>query len=36
MTTAIPERVDEAGKRYTVDAEDTNYALLKMQNGAVA
>ena len=35
MTTAIPERVDEAGRRYTVDAEDTNYALLKMQGGAV-
>ena len=35
MSTAIPERVDEAGKRYTVDAEDTNYALLKMQGGAV-
>ena len=35
MTTAIPERVDEGGRRYTVDAEDTNYALLKMQGGAV-
>ena len=35
MTTAIPERVDEGGTRYTVDAEDTNYALLKMQGGAV-
>lgn len=35
MTTAIPERVDESGKRYTVDAEDTNYALLKLQGGAV-
>src|SRR5476649_1357789 len=35
MTTAIPERVDEKGQRYTVDAEDTNYALLKMQGGAV-
>jgi predicted dehydrogenase len=35
MTTAIPERVDEAGRRYAVDAEDTNYALLKMQGGAV-
>ena len=31
MTTAIPERVDEAGRRYTVDVEDTNYALLKMR-----
>ncbi len=27
--------VDEGGRRYTVDAEDTNYALLKMQGGAV-
>ncbi len=35
MSTAIPERVDERGERYTVDAEDTNYALLKMQSGAV-
>ncbi len=35
MSTAIPERVDEAGQRYTVDAEDTNYALLKMRGGAV-
>jgi predicted dehydrogenase len=35
MTTAIPARVDEAGRSYTVDAEDTNYALLKMQGGAV-
>src|SRR6478752_5244460 len=28
MSTAMPERVDETGKRYTVDAEDTVYALL--------
>jgi predicted dehydrogenase len=35
MTTAIPERVDEQGKRYTVDAEDTVYALLKTKDGAV-
>jgi predicted dehydrogenase len=35
MTTAIPARVDEAGRSYSVDAEDTNYALLKMQGGAV-
>ena len=35
MSTAIPERVDEAGQRYKVDAEDTNYALLRLQNGAV-
>jgi predicted dehydrogenase len=35
MTTAVPQRVDEAGRPYAVDAEDTNYALLKMQDGAV-
>jgi predicted dehydrogenase len=35
MTTATPERVDEQGKRYTVDAEDTVYALLKTRDGAV-
>ena len=35
MTTSIPARVDEGGCPYTVDAEDTNYALLKMQGGAV-
>ena len=34
-STAAPERVDEHGKRYKVDVEDTNYALLRMQNGAV-
>jgi predicted dehydrogenase len=35
MSTAIPERVDEHGRKYTVDAEDTNFALLQMQNGAL-
>src|SRR5258708_6984168 len=35
MTTAIPTRVDEAGRSYTVDAEDTNFALLKMHVTAV-
>lgn len=35
MSTAAPERVDETGKRYKVDVEDTNYALVRMQNGAV-
>jgi predicted dehydrogenase len=35
MSTAVPARVDEGGRRYEVDAEDTNYALLKMQGGAV-
>ncbi len=35
MTTAIPQRVDEAGQSYAVDAEDTNFALLKLQGGAV-
>ena len=35
MNTAIPERIDEQGKRYTVDAEDTNYALIRLKNGAI-
>jgi predicted dehydrogenase len=35
MTTAIPQRIDEGGRSYKVDAEDTNYALLRMQGGAV-
>jgi len=35
MTTAIPERVDEQGRKYKVDAEDTNYALLQIAGGAV-
>jgi predicted dehydrogenase len=35
MTTAIPERVDEAGVRYQVDAEDTSHALVQLQGGAV-
>ncbi|MBV8190749.1 MAG: Gfo/Idh/MocA family oxidoreductase [Alphaproteobacteria bacterium] len=35
MSTAIPKRVDEQGRAYAVDAEDTNYALLKLANGAV-
>ena len=35
MSTAIPERVDETGRRYTVDAEDTSHALLRLEDGAV-
>jgi predicted dehydrogenase len=35
MTTAIPKRIDESGQPYVVDAEDTNYALVKLKNGAV-
>jgi predicted dehydrogenase len=35
MATAIPERVDEHGKRYTVDVEDTSHALLRLAGGAV-
>src|SRR6185369_479706 len=35
MTTAIPERVDEQGTRYTVDAEDTVYAMLRTKDGAI-
>ena len=33
--TATPERIDERGERYTVDVEDTAYALLQMQSGAI-
>ena len=35
MATAIPERVDEHGRTYTVDAEDTSHALLRLAGGAV-
>jgi predicted dehydrogenase len=35
MATAIPERVDEQGQTYRVDAEDTSHALLRLEGGAV-
>ncbi len=35
MATAIPERVDEDGLLYKVDAEDTSHALVRLENGAV-
>jgi predicted dehydrogenase len=35
MATAIPERVDELGRTYTVDVEDTSHALLRLAGGAV-
>jgi predicted dehydrogenase len=35
MATAIPERVDEQGRAYTVDVEDTSHALLQLDGGAV-
>jgi predicted dehydrogenase len=35
MTTAIPERVDEQGRIYRVDTEDTSHALLQLAGGAV-
>jgi predicted dehydrogenase len=35
MDTAIPERVDERGRRYNVDAEDTVYAMLRTKDGAI-
>ena len=35
MTTAIPERVDEHGRRYHVDVEDTSHALLRLEGGGV-
>jgi len=34
-TTAIPERVDEDGKRYGVDVDDTSLTLAELANGAV-
>jgi predicted dehydrogenase len=33
--TAIPERVDEDGKRYRVDVDDTSVTLAELANGAV-
>lgn len=35
MATAMPERVDEEGQRYKVDAEDTNFALVQLKGGAL-
>jgi predicted dehydrogenase len=35
MATAIPERVDEQGRRYRVDVEDTSHALLRLEGGGV-
>jgi len=35
MASAIPERVDERGLTYRVDAEDTSHALLRLAGGAV-
>ena len=32
--TAIPERLDEAGKPYTVDADDSNATLVELESGA--
>ena len=32
---AIPERVDEVGKRYKVDVDDTSLTLAELTNGAV-
>ena len=34
-STATPKRVDEHGRLYDVDVEDTGHALLEMQSGAV-
>ena len=33
--TAIPQRVDEEGKRYAVDVDDTSVTLAELANGAV-
>src|SRR5262245_17649695 len=35
LSTAIPERMDEHGRLYAVDVEDTSHALLKLAGGAV-
>ncbi len=35
MATATPERVDEAGRLYRVDVEDTSHALVRLENGGV-
>jgi predicted dehydrogenase len=35
MSTAIPERVDEQGRTYHVDAEDTSHALVQLAGKAV-
>ncbi len=35
MATAVPERVDEQGRRYRVDVEDTSHALLRLEGGGV-
>jgi len=35
VTTAIPERVDEGGKRFTVDVDDTSLTLAELASGAV-
>ncbi|MCM2474174.1 Gfo/Idh/MocA family oxidoreductase [Rhizobium sp. CG5] len=34
--THIPERVDEAGKRYKADADDAAYATFELEGGAIA
>ena len=34
-TTIVPERVDEAGKRYSVDVDDTSVTLVELTNGAL-
>ncbi|MBO0709728.1 MAG: Gfo/Idh/MocA family oxidoreductase [Acetobacteraceae bacterium] len=35
MATAVPERVDEQGRTYRVDVEDTSHALLQLAGGAI-
>jgi predicted dehydrogenase len=36
LGTAMPERIDERGQRYSVDVEDTVHALLRLEGGAMA
>ncbi|MBM3527311.1 MAG: Gfo/Idh/MocA family oxidoreductase [Alphaproteobacteria bacterium] len=35
MSTATPERIDEAGARYSVDVEDNAATLIELQSGAI-
>ena len=36
LSTAIPARIDEAGRKYDVDVEDTVLAIMQLEGGAVA
>jgi len=36
LATAIPSRIDEQGRRYAVDVEDTVQAMMRLEGGAIA